>query len=76
MISKHSSRECFVYITLPGETQSVTSGKLMLKKDRYGNMYFPIVIDMSLRFKSTPSCDPNRQVFTIQIGMPAKKKLA
>jgi len=34
MISKTS--ECFVYITLPGETQSVTAGRFVLTKNRQG----------------------------------------
>lgn len=36
MISKQSS-ECFVYITLPRETTSVTAGKFVLMQDRLGN---------------------------------------
>jgi serine/threonine-protein kinase HipA len=28
---------CFVYITLPGETESVTAGRFELTKDRHGN---------------------------------------
>lgn len=36
MISKELS-ECFVYITLPRETTSVTAGKFVLTKDRRGN---------------------------------------
>lgn len=36
MTSK-SPTECFVYITLPGETQSVTAGRFELKADRGGN---------------------------------------
>lgn len=36
MTSK-SPTECFVYITLPGETQSVTAGRFELKADRRGN---------------------------------------
>ncbi|MBX9671663.1 MAG: type II toxin-antitoxin system HipA family toxin, partial [Candidatus Obscuribacterales bacterium] len=37
MISKESKSECFVYITLPRETISVTAGRLTLTKDRRGN---------------------------------------
>lgn len=29
--------ECFVYITLPGQTESVTAGRFQLAKDRRGN---------------------------------------
>lgn len=36
MTSK-SPAECFVYITLPGETESVTAGKFELTQDRRGN---------------------------------------
>ena len=36
MISKNSKNECFVYITLPRETQSVTAGRLVLTEDRRG----------------------------------------
>ena len=36
MTSKGST-ECFVYITLPGETESVTAGRFELTKDRRGN---------------------------------------
>ena len=32
MISKESSSECYVYITLPGETSSVTAGRFVLEK--------------------------------------------
>jgi len=32
MISKDSSAECYVYITLPGETSSVTAGRFVLEK--------------------------------------------
>jgi serine/threonine-protein kinase HipA len=36
MISKESSSECFVYIMLPRETDSVTAGRFVLSKDRRG----------------------------------------
>src|ERR1700692_3771214 len=36
MTSKQST-ECYVYITLPGETESVTAGRFELSKDRRGN---------------------------------------
>ena len=32
MISKESSAECYVYITLPGKTSSVTAGRFVLEK--------------------------------------------
>jgi serine/threonine-protein kinase HipA len=35
--SKESKSECFVYITLPRETHSVTAGRFELTKDRRGN---------------------------------------
>ncbi len=34
--SKHGASECFVYITLPGATQSVTAGKFVLDIDERG----------------------------------------
>jgi len=34
--SKSSASECFVYITLPGQTQAVTAGRFELTKDRRG----------------------------------------
>ncbi len=37
MNSKNSATECFVYITLPGQTASVTAGRFVLTKDRRGN---------------------------------------
>ncbi len=36
MISKNNARECFVYITLPGETKFVTAGRFQLTTDRNG----------------------------------------
>jgi serine/threonine-protein kinase HipA len=36
VISKASASECFVYITLPGQTQAVTAGRFTLTKDRRG----------------------------------------
>ena len=36
MTSKDSVRECYVYITLPGETEFVTAGKFALATDRQG----------------------------------------
>jgi len=37
MTSKASENECFVYITLPGQTDFVTAGKFVLATDRRGN---------------------------------------
>jgi serine/threonine-protein kinase HipA len=37
MISKESSAECYVYITLPGETSSVTAGRFVLEKTARGD---------------------------------------
>jgi len=37
VISRESQTECFVYITLPRETKSVTAGRFVLTKDRRGN---------------------------------------
>ena len=36
MNSRKAENECFVYITLPGETEFVTAGKFLLKKNRRG----------------------------------------
>ena len=36
MISKPEPSECFVYITLPGETKAVTAGRFSLTRDRHG----------------------------------------
>ena len=37
MTSRQSENECFVYITLPGQTEFVTAGKFVLATDRRGN---------------------------------------
>jgi serine/threonine-protein kinase HipA len=37
MISRTTASECYVYITLPGETEFVTAGKFELTTDRQGN---------------------------------------
>ena len=37
MISKPSSSECFVYITLPGQVSSVTAGRFVLGKNARGD---------------------------------------
>jgi len=37
MISRTTTNECYVYITLPGETEFVTAGKFELTTDRRGN---------------------------------------
>jgi len=36
-MTSESRSECFVYITLPGQTQPVTAGRFELTKDRQGN---------------------------------------
>jgi serine/threonine-protein kinase HipA len=36
MNSRQAENECFVYITLPGETEFVTAGKILLTTDRRG----------------------------------------
>lgn len=36
-MTSRAGTECFVYITLPGETRSVTAGRYELSKDRRGN---------------------------------------
>ncbi len=36
-MTSNSPTECFVYMTLPGETVSVTAGRFELTKDRLGN---------------------------------------
>ena len=36
MISKNPASECFVYITLPGQTDAVTAGRFVLTKNRDG----------------------------------------
>lgn len=44
MISKASATECFVYITLPGETSAVTAGKFLLsqnaRNDAFGQFVY------------------------------------
>lgn len=37
MTSRASPQECYVYITLPGQTQAVTAGRFELKPDRRDN---------------------------------------
>jgi len=37
MISRTTASECFVYITLPGETEFVTAGKFELTTNRQGS---------------------------------------
>ena len=36
MTSEIGQSECFVYITLPGQTEPVTAGRFVLTKDRHG----------------------------------------
>jgi len=40
VISKPSATECFVYITLPGETSAVTAGKFVLSNDALGRFVY------------------------------------
>lgn len=42
-----ASTECFVYVTLPGETESVAAGKFELTKDRHGTALGRFVYDKS-----------------------------
>lgn len=37
MISRQTHSACYVYITLPRQTQSVTAGRLVIEKNRQGN---------------------------------------
>lgn len=37
MISRQTHSECYVYITLPRQTQSITAGRLVIEKNRQGN---------------------------------------
>jgi len=46
MTSK-ASTECLVYVTLPGETESVAAGKFELTKDRHGTALGRFVYDKS-----------------------------
>src|SRR6266567_2386967 len=36
-MTSRQNNECYVYMTLPGETESVTAGRFELSKDRRGN---------------------------------------
>ncbi len=47
MTSKESQTECFVYITLPREIESVTAGRFVLSKDRRGNSFGQFVYGKS-----------------------------
>jgi serine/threonine-protein kinase HipA len=57
--SKELSSECFVYITLPRETSSVTAGRLVLSKDRRGTTLGRFVYGSSyLSRKDAVEIDP------------------
>jgi serine/threonine-protein kinase HipA len=47
-----ASTECFVYIALPGETESVAAGKFELTKDRRGTAFGRFVYDKSYLARS------------------------
>ena len=36
MTSKLGTADCYVYLTLPGQTEAVTAGRFALSKDRHG----------------------------------------
>ena len=72
MISKNKPRECFVYITLPGETKFVTAGRFQLTTDRndiptgkfiYGKSYLErkeaVEIDPSILKLDSKICETN-----------------
>ncbi|MEK1893135.1 MAG: HipA domain-containing protein [Rhizobium sp.] len=48
-ISKHHPSECFVYITLPGETKAVTAGRFSVTQDRRGTNVGHFVYGRSYR---------------------------
>lgn len=59
MISRESQSECFVYITLPGETKSVTAARFVLTTDRRGNKIGRFVYGKSyLRRRDAVEIDP------------------
>jgi serine/threonine-protein kinase HipA len=47
--SNDDPSECFVYITLPGQTESVTAGRFSLKRDRRGTSIGQFVYGRSYR---------------------------
>lgn len=75
MISKESTSECFVYITLPRQTKSVTAGKFVLTKDRRGNALGQFVYgDKYLSHSEAVEIDPldlklgRRTYETVRLG--------
>lgn len=59
MSSKESQNECFVYIALPRETETVTAGRLVLTKNRRGNNIGRFVYGKSyLARKNAVEIDP------------------
>jgi len=59
MISRTPASECFVYITLPGETEFVTAGKFELSTNRQGNPTGKFVYGQSyLKRGDTVPIDP------------------
>jgi serine/threonine-protein kinase HipA len=60
MTSKATENECFVYITLPGQTDFVTAGKFVLATNRRGNptgkfVYGKKYLETRIRFLQTRS---------------------
>lgn len=49
MTSKPNPSECFVYITLPGQTEAVTAGRFALTADRHGQAVGQFVYGRSYR---------------------------
>ncbi|CAN5511933.1 hypothetical protein BH10CYA1_BH10CYA1_53050 [soil metagenome] len=59
MTSKEFSSECFVNITLPRETKSITAGRFVLTKDRRGTILGQFVYGASyLRRDNAVETDP------------------
>ncbi|MGB9153731.1 MAG: HipA domain-containing protein [Alphaproteobacteria bacterium] len=52
MISKTSNSECYVYITLPGQTEAVTAGRFELTLDRGGSPLGRFVYGQSYQKRS------------------------
>jgi hypothetical protein len=46
-MTSRASTECLVYVTLPGETESVAAGKFELTKDRHGTALGHFLYDKS-----------------------------
>lgn len=65
--SKESKTECFVYITLPRQTDSVTAGRFVLTKDRRGNNIGQFVYGKSYLSRSDAvEIDP----IDLKLGIP------